>query len=65
MPAVIKMRLSNGNNTIKQMRDVSKAINLSPVPKMVPTNGVTSLKSSSIITRVHNVKPGCGSCGRS
>jgi hypothetical protein len=65
MPAVIEMRLSNGNNTVKQIRDFSKAINLAPVPKTLPTNGITSLKSSSMITRVHNVKPGCGSCGRS
>ena len=64
MPEVIKMRLSNGNNTMKQMRDVSKAINLSPVPKTSPVSGISSLKNSSMITRVHNVKPGCGSCGR-
>ena len=64
MPAVIKMRLSNGNNTIKQMRDVAR-VSLSPVPKTtLPSNGITSLKTSSMITRVHNVKPGCGSCGK-
>lgn len=63
MPAVIKMRLSNGNNTIKQLSQVARA-SLSPVPKTLPTNGITSLKTSSMITRVHNVKPGCGSCGR-
>jgi hypothetical protein len=79
MPEVIKMRLSNGNIIPHKMRDISKAIYLSPVPKTSPTSGVNSspvpktspmsgvnsLQNSPMITRVHNVKPGCGSCGRS
>ena len=63
MPAVIKMRLSNGNPTFQQIAAYSKA-NLAPVPQNLPTNKNTALNSSSMITRIHNVKPGCGSCGR-
>jgi hypothetical protein len=63
MPAVIKMRLSNGNPTFQQIAAISKS-NMVPVPKNLPTNTNTSLNNSSMITRIHNVKPGCGSCGR-
>ena len=62
MPAVIKMRLSNGNPTFQQLTSNSKA-NLAPVPKN-STNATASLKNSSMIERIHSVKPGCGSCGR-
>jgi hypothetical protein len=62
MPAVIKMRLSNGNPTFQQFTAYSKA-NLAPVPQNLPTNKNTAL-NNSMITRIHNVKPGCGSCGR-
>ena len=63
MPAIIKMRLSNGNPTPQQLAAFSKA-NMASVPKNVPTNVNTSLSNSSMITRIHNVKPGCGSCGK-
>jgi hypothetical protein len=63
MPAVIKMRLSNGNPTFQQIAANSKA-HLAPVPTSLPTNKNTALNSSSMINRIHNVKPGCGSCGR-
>jgi len=63
MPAVIKMRLSNENTMPQQFASFSKA-NMAPLPKNVPTIINTSLSNSSMITRIHNVKPGCGSCGR-
>lgn len=55
------MVISNNNNSIpsqiRQMRAINNA-NLA-----VATRAPTSL-SSPIISRIHNVKPGCGSCGR-
>ena len=44
MPAVIKMRLSNGNPTFQQFTAYSKA-NLAPVPQNLPTNKNTALNS--------------------
>jgi hypothetical protein len=59
MPAKINMVISNGNILPPQLRSA-------PVP---PTLGAGVTKAptalnSPIISRIHNVKPGCGSCGR-
>ena len=58
MPAKLNMFLSNGNQTRAQIvtRDLA---NLAAVPKKNPT-----ALNAPIISRIHNVKPGCGSCGR-
>jgi hypothetical protein len=63
MPGVIKMRLSNGNHTFTQISALSKS-NMAPVPTNLPTKVNTSLRNSPMISRIHNAKPGCGSCGR-
>lgn len=63
MPAVIKMRLLNGNPTAQQLAAFSKS-NMSPVPQNLPTKSNTSSLNSSMISRIHNIKPGCGSCGK-
>lgn len=57
MPAKIKMTLFNGNMSASYIASVQSQ----PVVKAV--NIPSSLKSS-MITRIHNVKPGCGGCGR-
>ena len=57
MPAKIKMTLFNGNMSAAYIASVQSE----PVVKAV--NIPSSLKSS-MITRIHNVKPGCGGCGR-
>jgi len=57
MPAKINMVISNGNPTPKQIAAISKSY-LTPVPK------APSALSAPIISRIHNVQPGCGSCGR-
>jgi hypothetical protein len=59
MPSKINMVISNGNIMPPQLSSA-------PVP---PTLGAGTPKAptalnSSIIARIHNVKPGCGSCGR-
>jgi hypothetical protein len=58
MPLKIQMRLSNGNPTPSQIANFNSK-NVLPTPLSIPT----SLKSS-MISRIHNVKPGCGGCGR-
>jgi len=59
MPAKIFMRLDNSNYTRKQLAAYhAKMVAVAPKPKAV--KGL----NSSIIDRIHNVRPGCGSCGR-
>ena len=58
MPAKIFMKLNNGNYTHAQLA-VFKA-NLTPIPKPKASQALTS----SIVGRIHNVRPGCGSCGK-
>ena len=59
MPATIKMSLSNGNPTMHQIALFTHKANLAAsIPK---TNDPLN---TSMIKRIHNVKPGCGSCGR-
>jgi hypothetical protein len=57
MPAKIKMNLFNGNMSASYIASVQAQ----PVVKAV--NIPSSLKSS-MLSRIHNVKPGCGGCGR-
>ena len=54
------MFLSNTNTTPKfNFNNVVNYANLA----VAPSQSSLSLKSS-MITRIHNIKPGCGSCGR-
>jgi hypothetical protein len=59
MPAKINMVISNGNILPPQVRST----NAPPTLGAVTTKAPTAL-NASIIARIHNVKPGCGSCGR-
>jgi hypothetical protein len=58
MPAKIFMKLDNGNYTQKQIATFQA--NLAPTPK--PKSG--GALNSSIVGRIYNVRPGCGSCGK-
>jgi hypothetical protein len=60
MPQRINMLLSNGNNISPQVRS---QINPANIANVQSANVATSL-NSPIIARVHNVKPGCSSCGK-
>lgn len=62
MPASIKMSLSNGNPTNAQLAILSYTANLAAVPKS-PAK-LNAPLSAPMVKRIHNVKPGCGSCGR-
>lgn len=60
MPAKITMHISNGNEFSqyqKQMIAKQKA----EVQKF--NSSRPSLLSAPMISRIHNVRPGCGSCG--
>jgi hypothetical protein len=59
MPQKISMFISNGNPIQYQPKNV----NMSPMgtPRVpAPSSALTA----PIISRIHNVQPGCGSCGR-
>lgn len=62
MPVKINMIISNGNPSpamIKQMTSAS----LGTTPHMASPKAPSAL-NASMLSRVHNVRPGCGSCGR-
>ena len=65
MPQKINMFMSNGNYSPALLRQVNQVgqVNIStlgttPVPKS------SSALNAPLIARIHNIKPGCGSCGR-
>ena len=72
MPAKINMFLSNGNfnlNLNANRFPLSSSLNLAVVPSPAPAPATPSINVSgalntSIISRIHNIRPGCGSCGR-
>jgi len=63
MPAKINMFISNGNPTpafLKQhINNASLGANHSIASPKAP-----SAINAPMLARVHNVRPGCGSCGR-
>ena len=66
MPASIKMSLSNGHPTRTQLAVLSYNANLSTIPKSsAQLNAqLNAPLSAPMVKRIHNIKPGCGSCGR-
>jgi hypothetical protein len=54
------MRLTNDNYTPRQI--ASYQANLAAAPK--PKSGAAAALNTSIVGRIHNVRPGCGSCGK-
>lgn len=65
MPQQVKMVISNGNHYSNFLQSQMKTVSVSnkalavSVPKATPS----SLRAP-IISRIHNVQPGCGSCGK-
>jgi hypothetical protein len=60
MPHKLNMVISNGNYQPTQLKSIN-ALGASPstaAPK------APSALNAPFIARVHNVRPGCGSCGR-
>ncbi len=58
MPAKILMNLNNGNYGPKQI--AAYVAKMTPAPKPKAFQAL----NSSIVGRIHNVRPGCGSCGK-
>jgi hypothetical protein len=58
MPAVMKMRLSNGNPTPAQLANYTQK--MAEAPRVTTPSSLTS----AMISRIHTLKPGCGGCGR-
>jgi hypothetical protein len=58
MPAKILMNLNNGNYTQKQLATFHEKMASVPKPK------AQQALNASIVGRIHNVRPGCGSCGK-
>jgi hypothetical protein len=59
MPAIVKMSLSNGNPTRSQIAIFERTAN-----KQASVIKPATPLSSPMVGRIHNVRPGCGSCGR-
>ena len=66
MPQKINMFISNGNHLRQQVIQHERQINtasLATTP-ILAVPKTSSALNAPIISRIHNVKPGCGSCGR-
>jgi len=66
MPAKINMFLSNGNNIPRMPNHQVNIANLAGAPgsTAVSSKSAPTALNAPILARVHNVRPGCGSCGR-
>ena len=62
MPQKINMFLSNGRTSTSFQQQINTA-SLGSSPAVLAPRQATGL-NAPFIARVHNVKPGCGSCGR-
>jgi hypothetical protein len=64
MPQKINMFISNGNVAPKMNPNAGiNYANLAVAPAKNVATAPSSL-NSSMVGRIHSVKPGCGSCGR-
>jgi hypothetical protein len=66
MPQKINMFISNGNSSFQQQQQQQKQINTASLganPSLASPKAPSAL-NAPFIARVHNVRPGCGSCGR-
>lgn len=61
MPAKINMIISNGHSA--PMPAQHRQINTASLAIAAPPRAPTAL-NAPFIARVHNVRPGCGACGR-
>ncbi len=52
------MVISNNNPSFAMIQRQMNATSLAPAPK------APSALNAGMLARVHNVRPGCGSCGR-
>jgi len=66
MPTKINMFLSNGNNVPRITDRQVNIANLAGAPgsTAIAYKAAPTALNAPILARVHNVRPGCGSCGR-
>lgn len=57
------MVISNGNHIPAVQRQILNTASLAASPSMSAPKAPSAL-NAPILARVHNVRPGCGSCGR-
>jgi len=55
MPSKIPMLLSNGRPSLNQIK---------AQPNNPPVVTRPTILNAPMISRIHNIQPGCGSCGR-
>ena len=63
MPQKLNMFISNGNHQLSVKRQIINNASLGVTPSMSSPKAPSAL-NAPFIARVHNVRPGCGSCGR-
>lgn len=67
MPQKLNMIISNGNHPPIVQRQFINTASLGVSPNHSPSMAspkAPSALNAPILARVHNVRPGCGSCGR-
>ena len=57
------MFISNGNPSLALQRQILNTASLAASPTMSAPKAPSAL-NAPILARVHNVRPGCGSCGK-
>jgi hypothetical protein len=60
MPAKMSMLFSNGNYSHKEIAAYHAFMKAKEASTPKPSGSL----NASMIGRIHNVKPGCGSCGK-
>lgn len=60
----MNMVISNGNRLPYVQRQINQASLGSVAPQSVAAPKAPSALTAPIISRIHSVRPGCGSCGR-
>lgn len=63
MPQKINMIISNGNVRPQMLQKQINTASLGSAPSMASPKAPSALQAP-MLARVHNVRPGCGSCGR-
>ena len=57
MPSKMYMNISNGNMSLNALRAQALYAN-------IPVSNMSSALNAPLISRIHNIQSGCGSCGR-
>jgi hypothetical protein len=63
MPVKLNMVISNGNARLNKYNVSTNQPNVASISN-VPVVKTSSALNAPIISRIHGVRPGCGSCGR-